>query len=402
MSGPLDGIRVLDLTTVVLGPWAAQQLGDLGADVVKIEPPEGDTTRKLGPQKNADMAAFYLACNRNKRSVVLDLKQDAARAVLFRLAETADVLMHNYRPQAAARLGMAYETFARINPRLVYVATYGYRAGGPNGEKPAYDDIIQAGSGIAALQAVTTGAPRYAPTIVADKSSSLTLLSAVLAALVNRERTGRGQAVEVPMFESLVAYVMVEHLYGETFRPAIESAGYKRILNPNRHPYATKDGWLAVLPYTDVHWREFCKVAGRPDLLDDARFASLRSRLQNIEAYYAEVERIVAGRTTAEWLSALGQANVPHGPVNTLEDLLHDPQLDASGFWQTIEHPTEGPLRTTGIPPAFSRTPGTIRRHQPRLGEHSAEVLREAGLGDDEIRALLAAGATAAPPDRRP
>jgi crotonobetainyl-CoA:carnitine CoA-transferase CaiB-like acyl-CoA transferase len=402
MPGPLDGIRVLDLTTVVLGPWAAQQLGDLGADVVKVEPPEGDTTRKLGPQRHEDMAAFYLGCNRNKRGIVLDLKQEAGRRALFRLAEKADVLMHNYRPQAAARLGMAYEAFERVNPRLVYCATYGYRAAGPNADKPAYDDIIQAGSGIASLQAVVVGSPRYAPTIVADKSSSMAVLAAVLAALVSRERTGRGQAIEVPMYESLVAFVMVEHLYGETFVPPVESAGYKRILNPNRHPYATRDGWLAVLPYTDAHWREFCEVAGRPDLLEDPRFRSLRLRLQNIEAYYAEVERIVATRTTAEWLAALERANVPHGPVNTLEDLLCDPQLEATGFWQTIEHPTEGRLRAPGIPPTFSRTPGEIRRHQPRLGEHSVEVLREAGYRDEEIRALLAAGATAAPPDRRP
>ena len=225
MSGPLSGVRVVDCTTVVLGPWAAQQLGDLGADVVKVEPPEGDTTRQLGPMRNAGMGAFYLAVNRNKRSIVLDLKQEAARRVLLRLAESADVLLHNYRPQAARRLGMSYETFRAVNPGIVYVGTYGFRAAGPYGDKPAYDDIIQAASGLASLQASIVGEPRYVPTIVADKSSSMTVLAAVLAALYHKARTGEGQEVEVPMFESMAAWVMVEHLYGETFVPPTETVG---------------------------------------------------------------------------------------------------------------------------------------------------------------------------------
>ena len=266
MAGPLAGVRILDCTTVVLGPWAAQQLGDLGADVVKIEPPEGDTTRQLGPARNPGMAAFYLGCNRSKRSIVLDLKQDAGRNALFKLAETADVLMHNYRPEPAKRLGVEYEAFEKINPRLVYLATYGYRSAGPMGPKAAYDDIIQAGSGLAALQSVVAGQPRFLPTIVADKTSSNGVVSALLAGLFARERTGKGQAIEVPMFETLVSFVMVEHLYGETFRPALETAGYKRVLNKERRPYPSKDGYFALLPYTDGHWKEFCGLVGRPDL----------------------------------------------------------------------------------------------------------------------------------------
>jgi crotonobetainyl-CoA:carnitine CoA-transferase CaiB-like acyl-CoA transferase len=394
MSGPLDGIRILDCTTVVLGPWAGQMLGDLGADVVKIEPPEGDTTRQLGPARHPGMAAFYLGCNRNKRSLVLDLKQDLGRQALRRLAATADVLMHNHRPQAAARLGMDYATFERVNPRLVFCAMYGYRAAGPNANKAAYDDIIQAGAGLAALQQVVAGEPRFVPTIVADKTSSMAVGAAVLAALVARERTGRGQAVEVPMFETVVAYVMVEHLYGETFVPPVESAGYKRILNPHRHPYATKDGWLAVLPYTDANWREFCDLAGRADLRDDPRYATIARRLANVDSYYGELARIVATRTTAEWLALLERSNIPHGPVQSLEALFEDPHLAATGFWKTVEHPTEGRLRMPDVPPTFSRTPGSIRRLQPRLGEHSVEVLREAGFAPAEIEAMLAAGAT--------
>ncbi len=394
MAGPLAGVRILDCTTVVLGPWAAQQLGDLGADIIKIEPPEGDTTRQLGPRRNKDMAAFFLGCNRNKRSIVLDLKKDDGRAALFRLAKDADVLMHNYRPEPAARLGVPYEAFEKINKRLIYLATYGYRAAGPMGPKAAYDDIIQAGSGLAMLQTVVAGAPRFLPTIVADKTSSNAVVAALLAALYERERSGQGQSVEVPMFESLVAYVMVEHLYGEAFIPAIETAGYKRLLNKERRPYPSKDGFFALLPYTDGHWREFCKLIGRDDIMADPRFQSLHTRLTNVEVVYATLAEICATRTNAEWNALLRNSNVPHGPVNSLEDLLVDPQLQATGFWKEVDHPTEGRLRMPDIPPRFSRTPGEIRHLQPRLGEHSVEILSEAGFAQSEIDALLASGAT--------
>ena len=394
MSGPLNGVRVIDCTTVVLGPWAAQQLGDLGADVVKVEPPEGDTTRQLGPMRNRDMGAFYLAVNRNKRSIVLDLKQESARRALLRLCERADVFIHNYRPQAARRLGLSYEMFRAVNPRLVYVGTYGFRAAGPYGNKPAYDDIIQAASGLASLQSSIMGEPRYVPTIVADKTSSMTLLANVLAALYHQARTGEGQEVEVPMFESMAAWVMVEHLYGETFVPANDSAGYKRILNRYRRPFKTKDGYLAILPYSDQNWRDFFTLAGRQDLLDDPRFKTFATRLRHIEILYGELNDIAPTRTNAEWLTELDKLNIPAMVVNSLESLLHDPQLEATGFWQTMEHPTEGTMRLPGIPATYSKTPGTIRRLPPRLGEHSVDILREFGVDQAEIDTLLASGAT--------
>jgi crotonobetainyl-CoA:carnitine CoA-transferase CaiB-like acyl-CoA transferase len=394
MPGPLAGVRVLDCSTVVLGPWAAQMLGDLGADVIKIEPPEGDTTRQLGPSRHEGMTAFYLACNRNKRSLVLDLKQPSARDALFRLAASADVVLHNLRPKPAARLGLDYPAFRAVNPSIVYVATYGFRAAGPYGDKPAYDDVIQAASGLASLQASLFGEPRYMPTIVADKTGSMTVVQAVLAALFHRARSGEGQAVEVPMFESLTAFTMVEHLYGETFVPAIETTGYKRLLNRWRRPFATKDGFLAVLPYTDANWRDFFRIAGRDDLLADARFTTFATRLKHIELLYEELGRIVATRTSVEWLRVLDQANIPAVVVNSLESLLSDPHLAATGFWRIMEHPTEGTLRLPGIPVSYSATPGDIRRLPPRLGEHSVEILREAGLGTEEIDAMIAARAT--------
>ncbi len=394
MPGPLNDVRVIDCTTVVLGPWAAQQLGDLGADVIKVEPPEGDTTRQLGPMRNPDMGAFFLAVNRNKRSIVLDLKQESARGVLLRLAEKADVFLHNYRPRAARRLGLSYEMFRAVNPRLVYVGTYGFRAAGPYADKPAYDDIIQAASGLASLQSALTGEPRFVPTIVADKTSSMTLLAAVLAALYHQARTGEGQEVEVPMFESLAAWIMVEHLYGETFVPPIDTVGYKRVLSPHRKPFKTKDGYLAILPYTDQNWRDFFTIAGRQDLLADPRFKTLGSRLRHIDFLYGELAAIALTRTNAEWLAELDRHNIPGMTVNSLETLLRDPHLEATGFWQVMEHASEGTMRLPGIPAAYGRTPGSIRRLPPRVGEHSLEVLREAGLGAADIDALLATGAT--------
>jgi crotonobetainyl-CoA:carnitine CoA-transferase CaiB-like acyl-CoA transferase len=394
MPGPLSGVRVVDCSTVVLGPWAAQQLGDLGADVIKIEPPEGDTTRQLGPMKNPSMGAFFLAVNRNKRSIVLDLKQASARAVLLRLAENADVLLHNYRPRAAHRLGLSYEMFRAVNPGLIYVGTYGFRAAGPYGEKPAYDDIIQAASGIAATQGALIGEPRYVPTIVADKTSSMTVLVAMLAALYHKARTGEGQEVEVPMFESLVAWVMIEHLYGATFDPPIDTIGYKRVLNRYRRPFRTKDGHLAILPYSDQNWRDFFTIAGRDDLLNDPRYTTLGTRLKHIEALYEELAGIALTRTNAEWLQVLDKHNIPGMVVNSLESLLSDPQLEATGFWQLVDHPSEGRMRLPGVPTTYSKTPGSIRLLPPRLGEHSLEILREAGVADGEIDSLVASGAT--------
>ncbi len=400
MSGPLTGVRLLDVSTVVLGPWAAQMLGDMGADVIKVEPPDGDTTRRLGPARNPGMGAFYLACNRNKRSVVLDLKQPAGRAALLRLAETADVVLHNLRPNAAAKLGLPYEAFRAANPRILCVATYGFRAKGPYGNKPAYDDVIQAASGMASLQTALAGDPRYLPTIVADKTGALNVAQAVLAGLFERERSGLGQAVEVPMFESAVAYVMVEHLYGETFVPPLDTAGYKRILNKYRRPFQTKDGYLAVLPYTDADWQAFFQIANRPELAADARFKTFQTRLSNVELLYGQLADIVATRTSAEWLADLDRANIPATIVNSLETLFTDPQLEATGFWKIVEHPSEGTLRMPDIPATYSRTPGEIRRLPPRLGEHSLEILREGGFDEAEIEGMLASGATVAERDR--
>lgn len=397
MSGPLSGIRVVELTSVVLGPLACQTLGDLGADVVKVEPPGGDSNRHIGPSHDPLMGVLFLTCNRNKRSVVLDLKTPAGRAACLRLTAGADVVVHNFRPDALQRLGLHYDAVRQVNPRVIFCGTYGFGRSGPYANQPAYDDSIQAACGLAALSGLVDGEPRYVPTIVADKTTAMAVVSAVTAALFHRERTGEGQEIEVPMFETMVAYVMAEHLFGLAFDPPRGRAGYTRVLSPHRRPYATRDGHLAVLPYLDRHWRAFCEVAGRHDLAEDERFATLAARSRHIDEVYAETAAIVATRTTADWLAQLEPRGVPVVAVSRLEDLVVDPHLEAVGFWQHVDHPSEGRLRLPGIATTFSATPGAIVRLPPRLGEHSVEVLREIGLTAAEVDDLLARGVTETP-----
>ena len=399
MSAPLEGIRVVEMTSVVLGPYACQMLGDLGADVIKIEPPGGDTNRNLGPHRNhRDMGSLYLTCNRNKRSVSLDLKSERGRNAALDIIKTADVVVHNFRPQAMQRLGLDYPAVQAVNPQVVYCATYGYSRKGPYGNKGALDDSIQAASGIAVLQSMVEGEPRYLPTIIADKTTAMVVVQSVLAALFHRERSGEGQEIEVPMFESMVSFVMTEHLWGQTFEPPIGTAGYVRLMAKHRRPYKTRDGqYLAVLPYWDNHWRTFCELAGRPELAEDERFIDMATRLQNINESYRVTGEIIASRDRADWLALLGETNVPMMVVNSLDDLIDDPHLVESGFWQEAEHPTEGRIRMTSPPMNFGRTPASIRAMAPRLGEHSQEILREAGLDQATIDSMLAAGEVVLP-----
>ncbi|PCI44217.1 MAG: CoA transferase [Alphaproteobacteria bacterium] len=398
MSGPLDGVKVIEFTSVVLGPWACQILGDMGAEVIKVEPPVGDTNRHLGPRKNHDdMSALFLTCNRNKRSIVLDLKQPKGIKAALKLIADADVMIHNFRPQAMGRLGLDYAAVKAVNPEIIYCATYGYSKAGPYGEKGALDDSIQAGAGIAMLMSMTGGEPRYLPTILADKTTGMAVVNAVTAALFYKERHGRGQEIEVPMYETMVSFVMVEHLWGQAFDPPIGKAGYPRLMSEHRRPYKTRDGYIAVLPYWDNHWKTFCEVVERPDMLTDPRFKDMKTRLANIDVSYAETGKALAKKTTAEWLELFKSTNVPHMIVNTLDGLIDDPHLVETGFWQMVDHPTEGKLRMAKTPYGFSETPVEIRRMPPRLGQQSVEILKETGYSDDDISEMLAQGITALP-----
>jgi crotonobetainyl-CoA:carnitine CoA-transferase CaiB-like acyl-CoA transferase len=376
---PLKDIRVLDLSTVVFGPYASQVLADYGADVIKIETPEGDSTRETGPTTEPGMSAIFLGANRGKRSMVLDLKTALGREALLKLVDTADVLMHSIRPQKLAAIGLAPQSVRLRNPRLVYVGLHGFAEDGPYGGMPAYDDIIQGMSGCAALMERQTGTPQYFPTIAGDKTCALVATHAILAALFQRERTGEGSYVEVPMFESMVAFNLVEHFYGQHFEPALAAPGYPRVLNQWRRPYQTTDGFICAMPYTDVHWQRFFIEAARVDLASDARFKNISARTQYIEQLYAIAADIIASRATADWLDTFSRLEIPAAEMRRLEDLQEDEHLRQTGFFETIDDPRMGRLVFPGVPVKFNGIRPPVRM-APRLGEHTAEVLAEIGL----------------------
>lgn len=395
MAGPLEGVRVIDLTGTVLGPMGTQVLGDAGADVIKVEPPGGDVVRYVGPRRSHDMGAYFVNLNRNKRSLVLDLKRAEARAALLRLIDGADVFVHNMRLAAATRAGLDYESLAARNPGLIHASATGYRMNSSLRDEPAYDDIIQGRSGIASLNGLATGAdgPRYVPTVMADKLTGHVLAGAIGMALYHRERTGKGQALHVPMLDTVLAFLLPEHLWGHSINEPEQGIGYTRMLTPHRRPYATADGFLCIIAVTDEQWRKLFQLFGRDSLMADPRFATVTARAENIDLVYGVVTEEMAKRSTAEWLTLFATADLPHGPANTLEELRDDPYLREVEFFRHMDHPSEGAMTTLAIPVDYFGTPAEIRRPPPRLGEHSAEILAEIGLSDAEI--ALVSGKTA-------
>ncbi len=376
-TGPLRGVRVLDLTTVVMGPSATQALGDLGADVVKIENAAGDSMRWIGPWRHEGMGPLFLWANRNKRSLRLDLKTPEGKAAALQLATEADVLVSNVRPQGLARLGLDYENISRANPKIIYCAAVGYGAGGPDSGKAVYDDLMQAASGIAGLFGQVDGAPRYAPINICDRIVGLYVVNAITAALYHRAMTGEGQEIEVPMFETMSQFVLSDHIGGSAFAPAEGGMGYKRLLSRTRGPYPTKDGYIAIVVYTNKHWEAFTKLIGEPELLNtDPRFATQETRTQ----FAPEVGQYLAShlptRTNAEWLDLLHSIDIPACPVNAIEDLLTNPHLQAVGFFEEQEHPTEGRVNVARYPVRFAASPADIRHLAPNLGEHNEEFLK--------------------------
>lgn len=375
---PLNGIRVIDLTTVAMGPLASQWLGDFGADVIKVEAPGGDSTRQTGPSVEDGMAAMFLSINRNKRSVVLDLKERSDRDALDRLIDGADVFMHNIRPQKLAKLGLEPERLTARNPRVVYAGLLGFGEAGPYGGRPAYDDIIQGLSGCVDLMRRQAGEAQYFPTVTADKTTGLIAAMAILAALTGRASSGRGSVVEIPMFECMTGFNLVEHLYGRQFAPPRGDTGYPRALSRHRRPYRTSDGFVCMLPYTDAHWRAFFGEAGSAEHASDPRFVTIAARTQNIDALYELAASLIAQRSSAYWLDACERIGVPASPVLSLDDLVDDPHLDAVGFFSTLRDPGLGDVLMPGVPVLFDgqRPPVTM---PPRLGQHNDEVLGEPG-----------------------
>jgi crotonobetainyl-CoA:carnitine CoA-transferase CaiB-like acyl-CoA transferase len=384
-TGPLCGIRVIDVTTVVLGPYCSQTLGDMGADVIKVESTEGDSTRLIGPSRTPGMGSYFANLNRNKRSVALDLKKPEAREAMLRLVETADIFVHNMRIGAANRLGLDYATLSSRNPKLIYAAASGFRKGSSLQEFPAYDDLIQGVSGIASLNAGPDGAPRYFPTVVVDKLTGAMLASMIGMALFHRERTGQGQEIHLPMMETILSFALVEHLSFGTLGEPEKGLGYARMLTPHRRPYQTKDGYISVIAHSDAQWGKLFEAMGVPDLINDPRFNSVRARSANIGAVYATLTEGMKQRTTEEWLAELRPADIPCGKANSLDDLFTEPYLTETGYFESHEHPVEGGVIIPSIPARFSKSPPNVHRPWPQLGQHTREVLTEAGYSDVEI-----------------
>ena len=402
MTAPLTGIRILDLTTVVMGPTATQSLGDFGAEVIKVEPLKGDTLRLVGSTRHRGMSAGFLQMNRNKRSIALDLQTDAGKSVMHRLIARSEVLVYNVRPASMKRLGLSYEEVAALKPDIIYAGMFGFGEDGPYAGRPAYDDLIQAASGMASLMAHlgNDGVPRYIPLTIADRVTGQAGVTAILAALLHRERTGRGQSVEIPMFETMVPFVLGDHFGGHLFQPPEGPMGYERLLARSRVAFPTADGHVAAVIYTDEHWRKFFALCGQPERFErDERLKDLAVRTRNIEALYAELGDMFRGHTTAKWLELLAQADIPAAPVNTLNSLLKDPHLNAVGFFRPVEHPTEGTITEMAPVGKWSDSPPVRTRHAPALGQHTREILQEVGFGAEEIRQITASGAALAASD---
>ncbi|MFE7314384.1 CaiB/BaiF CoA transferase family protein [Streptomyces sp. NPDC057555] len=378
-TGPLQGVRVVELASVIMAPYAAQQLGDLGADVIKVEPPAGDMTRHYPPTRNPGMGVLALNLNRNKRSVVIDLKAPGGRDALLALIATADVFLTNIRPQALQRLGLGYEEAAAANPGLVYLNAQGFRSDSALGGHPAYDDIVQAASGLVWLNERVSGVPYFVPTVVADKICGLVIAQSALAALHHRDRTGQGQHVEVPMADTMLAFNLVEHLAAATLDPPEGPIGYPRALSSQRTASRTADGWMCILPYSDRNWRDFFTFVGRPELADEPRFATLPDRARNTDELYVLVREFTARHTNAEWQAFCDAASIPAAPVLSLEQAAASDYATEGGLLQPAEHPTEGGYHLIGQPVRFWATPAGLHRHCPGLGEHTDEVLAEIG-----------------------
>lgn len=392
---PLQGIRIVDASVVVMGPYASQWLADLGAEVIKVESPEGDSTRFTGPGHENGMSALFLGVNRNKKSVVIDLKKPEGPAALRQLIATADVFMHSMRPQKLGAVGLDPEALMAAFPKLIFAGLHGFTASGPYGGKPAYDDIIQGLSGSAALMEAQSGVARYFPCIAADKTSGLVSAMAIMAALMKRQATGVGGMVEVPMFETMVAFNLVENFYGEHFEPPLSAPGYPRVLADWRRPYRTSDGFVCMMPYTNAHWQKFFQGVGHPELASDPRFTSMPARTQHIEALYEITGQIVAKHDTVHWLALCERLEIPAARMNALADLQSDPHLQATHFFAKLDDPAMGALRFPGVPVLFDGERPPVNS-VPRLGEHTHDVFAKAGVSADTLASWLASGAVQA------
>lgn len=393
---PLEGIRILDMTSVLMGPYATAILSDMGADVIKIEPRGGDILRNAGSSRGGSMGGIFLHSNIGKRSVVLDLKSKEGLKALLRIAETCDVLFYNIRPKAMKRLGLSYESVADVNPQLLYVGAFGFGQDGPYADRAAYDDLIQAAAGIPMLLAQSSGeAPTYVPINMADRIVGLHAAIAIVGGLRHRDRTGEGQRIDVPMFETMASFVLGDHMGGLSYRPPLDKGGYRRLLSRGRRPFATADGYLGVVIYTDQHWQRFCNLVENPSELADPMFRTFAGRQQNVDELNQRLVEIFVTRSTSEWRELLDAADIPCMPLHSLASIMDDPHLQAIGFFDESQHPVEGEITTMRVPSTWSASQPEHSRPAPILGQDTRNVLLEIGYSPEEIEALAGEGAVA-------
>jgi crotonobetainyl-CoA:carnitine CoA-transferase CaiB-like acyl-CoA transferase len=390
-QGALSGIKVVDLSTVVFGPYGSQILGDLGADVIKVESGHGDNMRLPGNSPVRGMGPLYLALNRNKKSVTLELKKPCALAAMKKLIAGADVFYTNVRTAGLERLGLGYEQIKEINPSIIYVHCTGFDNDGRHGGKLAYDDVIQAASGFSDLLPRVDGnpAPRYVPSLIADKTAGLHAAYATMAGLFHKQRSGEGQFIEVPMFETFTSFHMIENLYDYSFVPPRGKIAYDRSIDPNRRPFKTLDGYISIVPYAPEHWQIIMDFGGIDNILGDDRFNTFEKRTKNTGILYGMVEDITKTKTTDEWVALMEEAGLPCMRVNRMEEVLGDKHLQDISFFQKRNHPDVGEYLNIKHPVKFSVTPATTRNDAPRLGEHNSEVLANLGYSKEEIAEIL-------------
>ena len=386
---PLNGVRVLDLTNIIMGPFATQLLGDLGADIIKVESPEGDLMRDVGISKSEKMSSVFLGTNRNKRSIVLNLKEKSHKLVLWKLIAKSDIFIHNMRPSKLDILGFSHKKILKKNKKIIFTALYGYGFGGNYFEKPAFDDIIQGLSGISGLYLSKDNKPSLVPTLIADKSIGLLACSAVLAAYIKRLKTNKGSYIEISMFEGMVSYTLLEHQYGDIFSPSLEKAGYPRLLTKYRKPFKTADGYICVLPYTKKQWINFIDIMNITKLKDEKNFFSNLNKPDKLNKYYSIIEKCIKNKNTKQLINLFTDNDIPHGEVNTIENLRENSHLKETNFFRTFRHPTEGKLSIPDTGIKFNNKSLPIRIHQPNLGEHTVEILKELNFKDDKIEEII-------------
>jgi crotonobetainyl-CoA:carnitine CoA-transferase CaiB-like acyl-CoA transferase len=398
MGGPLDGVRVVDMTTIVVGPICGRTLADQGADVIKVEAPGGDLLRLMARgARNRGMSGKFMNFNRNKRSICLDIKKPDGLAAMKKLLESADVFVSNVRPAALERAGLDFASLQKLNPRLIYCGIVAFGQGGEYYNRPAYDPIVQSLSGVAGTFERAIGEPRFVPMVMTDHVTGLIAAQSIGFALYRREKTGVGESIETPMLENMASFVSSEHLAGITFVPPAGPSGDNRLLSPDYKPMQTKDGYITVHPNTDAQAAAFFDEIGKPELKADSRFTDAAARSENAADYFEIRTAGLLLKTTEEWIEIFARIDVPAARYNTIDSLLDDPHLKDVGFFTEIDHPTEGRILKTKTPNTFSGGMREDTLHAPHIGEQTREILCQLGYSDDAVEAMIEAGGAIEP-----